>query len=198
MGFAPRFVSEEQIARGILHKAGYKMLVLPQTLALSPAAADAIRGLVRAGGALATDGDTGLFDGHGRRLPHPQLARLLDSGNARAVQLPQDDAGAMAELGRLARASGLEAEVTLETSSGEPAPNVKQYVFHKGAATLVALLADPAADGTDREMSVTLMLSRRAYAYDARSGAFLGRSQRLAVGVKSATPTVLALRQTRR
>lgn len=198
MGFTPRFVSEEQVARGILHKAGYRMLVLPQTLALSPEAAGAIRGFVRAGGALAADGDTGAYDGHGRRLPRPQLARLLHSGNPFAVQLPRDSAGAMAELRWLTKISGLMAEVTVETASGEPVPGVKQYVFHKGATTLVALLADPAADGTNQELPVTLVLSRRAYATDARLGAFLGRSQRLAVGVGSATPTVLALRLTRR
>ena len=63
-GYAYDFVTTEQIDKGSL--ANYKVLVLPDSIALSKAEVTAIREFVRRGGLLIADGQTGLMDGHAR------------------------------------------------------------------------------------------------------------------------------------
>jgi hypothetical protein len=196
LGFAPIFVSDEQIASGLLRKAGFRMLVLPQALALSPLASAAIRDFVRAGGSLAADGAVGLFDSHGKRLHQPLLWDLFGS-SSRALRLSPNDLLAELQLSGLAKASGLVAEVSVRNAAGESVAAVKQYVFDEADIRFVALLAVPASDGVDRKTPVYLELRSSAFAYDARTGAALGHSSKLAVDVGSRAPTVIALAPTK-
>jgi Beta-galactosidase len=191
LGFTPRFVSEQQIVNGTLR--GYKMLALPQALALSPAAANAIRRFVENGGAVVADGDTGQFDSHGRRLDYALLSGMFDTANPRVVRLSQDKARATDQLNSVLRASGLKPVAKVEDASGGTVPDVTQYVRSDGSATIVSLLADPAADGSVRHVPVELVLRDDAYIYDVRSGALLGRESRLPLDVISHSPTVVAL-----
>ena len=92
LGLSPHFVSEKEIAERQLEQAHDKIVILPQTLALSGKAARAIRTFIRSGGVLVTAGQTGHFDGHGRRLARPRLSALLDGKNRRAISLSNDDA----------------------------------------------------------------------------------------------------------
>lgn len=190
LGFAPRFVSDSQIARGILHRAGYRMIVLPQAIALSRRAAIAIKAFVRRGGVLAAVGTTGRFDGHGRRLKVPLLSRLLKSNNARIATLPRSAPGAIRDLMRLLKAGGLHAAVRVENTAGGTLPRVRQYVFRNGPLTIAALLAAPVAI-RNSAVPVELIVRHRWYAYDAGTGRFLGRSRRLATKAGSDAPTVV-------
>ena len=61
------FVTPEQVAAGRLAQEGVKVLVLPETWAMSDDEARHIEAFVRAGGTVVADQYTGLYDGHGRR-----------------------------------------------------------------------------------------------------------------------------------
>jgi len=56
---------------------GYKLLILPRTIALSSREAEAIQKFVEAGGTVIADGLVGLFDEHGRRLDKGLLDDLF-------------------------------------------------------------------------------------------------------------------------
>ena len=195
LGYRPRFVSDDDVAQGVLRKHRYKALILPQALALSRRAAAAMREFVKAGGNVLADGSAGYFDGHGRHLDRPLLEDLFAGGNARAVPLPPDDAQALAYMARLFKSAGVTPISRLENASGGPIPGVKQFVYVHGNTTLVALLVNSpsASEGDlDARRPVTLVLERPAYAYDVVSGENLGRLPRLTLEVASNSPAVIA------
>lgn len=61
-GYQYDFLTTEQIGK----LAGYRVLILPDSLALSDGEVAAIRKFVEGGGLVLADGETGLMDGHGR------------------------------------------------------------------------------------------------------------------------------------
>ncbi len=61
------FITGEQIAEGRLKTEGVKVIVLPETWAMSDAEARNITAFVEAGGTVIADQYTGLYDAHGRR-----------------------------------------------------------------------------------------------------------------------------------
>jgi hypothetical protein len=63
-GYQFDFITTEQIDAGKL--AGYRVLVLPDSIALSDAETNAVREFVERGGLLLTDAETGLMDAHAR------------------------------------------------------------------------------------------------------------------------------------
>src|SRR6185437_779533 len=119
LGLTPNFVSAAQITDGRLQRQHDKILILPQTLALSVKAADAIRAFVSAGGILVGEGQIGLFDGHGRRLAEPQLSPLLQGNNPRAISLSSDDATAKDQLAEILKAAGVTPEVTIAEAASQ-------------------------------------------------------------------------------
>ncbi len=64
LGYQFDFLTTEQIEAGKL--AGYRVLVLPDSMALSDGETEAIRDFVTKGGLLLSDVETGLMDGHAR------------------------------------------------------------------------------------------------------------------------------------
>ena len=195
-GLSPYFVSEPQIVAGLLRREAPKILILPQTLALSAKAAKAIRAFVRAGGVLINEGQTGLFDGHGRRLAQPQLSALLDGANPRAISLSVDDATAAHQLAQALKAGEITPEVTIEDAAGNDSAGVEHYIYRNGALRILALLADPATQKVQESLATRLSLPRPAYIYDIRAKRFLGLARQIAVSTESTVPTVLAISQT--
>ena len=82
LGFAPRYLSSEMIEKGALRGGSYKLLLLPHSIALSDAEAEAIEEFSARGGTVIADTTPGLFDEHGRRLAAPRFAALFRSGRA--------------------------------------------------------------------------------------------------------------------
>jgi hypothetical protein len=195
LGFAPRFVTERQVERGVLQQAGYRLLVLPQTLALSRAAADRIRGFVAAGGWLAAAGEAGVFDSHGRRLAWPLLQDVLASSK-RAVSLPSDERIARQALAHVAAQAGLRPQLRVMSPSSAASLTVQSYVFRYGAMTVLAFQNDaPAGGALPTKENVIVELLHAAYAYDVRQDRALGRVRRLNLAVGSGMPTVIVLAQ---
>ena len=75
LGLQYKFVSYEQIANGEL--AHYKVLLLPESVAMSADEARAIGDWVQAGGTVIADNMTATMDEHCRRLPQGQLDALF-------------------------------------------------------------------------------------------------------------------------
>lgn len=68
------FVAYAQVEMGILRKRGYKVLIMPESVALSPKECDAITDFVRNGGWVIADNRCGIMDEHCRM----QNAGMLD------------------------------------------------------------------------------------------------------------------------
>jgi glycosyl hydrolase family 42 (putative beta-galactosidase) len=76
-GFTATFVSYEQVENDELLKGGYRVLILPQSVAMSGRESERIRAFVKAGGTVIADSLAGMMDEHGKWLPKGQLDDLF-------------------------------------------------------------------------------------------------------------------------
>src|SRR5262249_7704103 len=77
LGLQYNFVSYEQVEAGELIKGGFKVLMLPQSVAMSPRECRQVEAFVRVGGTVIADNMTATMDEHCRRLPQGQLDTLF-------------------------------------------------------------------------------------------------------------------------
>ncbi|MCC6445803.1 MAG: beta-galactosidase [Armatimonadetes bacterium] len=77
MGYQYDMLAYGELEKGGLLNKGYRVLVLPGSIALSDKEANAIRQFVQAGGTLIADAHTGLMDGHCRWAETGRLDDLL-------------------------------------------------------------------------------------------------------------------------
>ncbi|MBI3646085.1 MAG: beta-galactosidase, partial [Acidobacteriales bacterium] len=164
LGLQYRFVSYDQVEQDELQRGGYRVMILPNSVALSPLEAAALRRFVEQGGVLIADGEPGTFDAHNRRLPKPLLADLFGGphdgpvtsrsfGHGKAIHLNFEMLGyirdrlqskerdALRQMGRLFKESGVAADFGLTETSGEPAVGVELHTFRNGGVNIVGLLA---------------------------------------------------------
>lgn len=71
------FVAYAQLENGAFDKMDAKVLLLPQSIAMSPAECDAVRRFVKTGGTVIADSRTALMDQHCKMLPKGQLDDLF-------------------------------------------------------------------------------------------------------------------------
>lgn len=184
LGLPPHFVSAQMLEDGLLSAAGApRALVLPQAIALSPAAVAAIRHFQAAGGVVIADGVPAQFDGHGKRLEAAALADL-------APHLVALDGMADA----LSRA-GIIAGFSLRQPDGGKASGVAMRVLRSGGVTLLALEQDPPA-GTAPSARIgplDLRLAASATIRDLRSGRLYTSADHIAVALDPVAPTLLAI-----
>jgi hypothetical protein len=196
LGLTPHFVSADQITDGLLQREHEKILILPQTLALSVKTADAIGAFVSAGGFLVSEGETGLFDGHGRRLAEPRLSALLHRTNPRAVSLSSSEVTASDQLTRILEAAEITPEVTVADAATEGSTDIEHYLYRNGPLTILALLADPAAGSAPNGVPARLSLAEPLYIYDIQEQRLIGFAKQISVFARSTMPTVLAMVKT--
>ena len=148
LGLQANYVSYEQIERDELRRAGYRVLLLPQSVAISEKECRAIEEFARAGGTVIADNMTATMDEHGRRLPEGQLDGLFGIRRSRASRT------LMAAGGRLPGTTlgGFERGLTLLqhgshllTDSGEP------VLIEKAAGRGRAIYLNLAVQGYGRE-----------------------------------------------
>jgi len=84
-GLQPRFVSSEGLKQGELRNGGYRVLLLPHTIAMSPAEAEEIRRFVSLGGVVVADAEPGIFDEHGRKSAKPLLSEVVMAPDTRSA-----------------------------------------------------------------------------------------------------------------
>jgi hypothetical protein len=173
LGLQPRFVSA-----AMLPELRDKVLILPDTLALSPADARAIAAFAARGGLVIADTSPGRYDAHSRRLPQPALA----AGIARLVA-PDD----RAMLGRLLERVG----VTPMVGISAPRNDVEMHVFHDGNGAIIALQCSKPGENSE---TVEVTLPHPMLVTDLRSQRTWGRVQRLSIALDPIAPTVLRAR----
>jgi hypothetical protein len=207
-GLQHRFVSSEEVRRGDLRRGEYRILMLPQTIALSATEAEEIRDFVAGGGLVLASGEPGIFDEHGRRLPRPLLSDVFAGpptraatgfafGKGKAIYLTLADARGRESTRALAEilaASGIRSRVSLLRPDGGPENDVETYMFENGGVVILALLRDlvPPSTVAGRE-TVVLGLPRPLNAYDLRTGRSLGSADRVTIEPGPVEPTLLAL-----
>ena len=167
LGLQYRFVSYEQVEQGELLRGGYRVMILPHSMAISPEEAAALRRFVDQGGTLIADGEPGTFDAHARRLPKSLLSDLFGGGaqdgpvtvrslgrgkairlNFEMINYIQDrlvgkEREALRQFGRMFKESGVAADIAISETSGEPAVGVELHTFRNGGVNLIGLLANP-------------------------------------------------------
>jgi len=224
LGLQYNFVSYEQIENGELLKGGYKLLLLPQSVAMSKKECEQVEAFVRAGGTVIADNMTATMDEHCKRLPQGQLDALFKQnrvGKGRAVSLNTNlrDYGKLRltppqgeefrELfRRLFREAGIEAPVKI-VGAGVPArPACVEVVRYRGnGADYVALLRNPEFDAPsfrdlgypdnaalEKTETVQVILPKKAQVKDARTGKSFGATDRVTVELEAWSPVILEMR----
>jgi hypothetical protein len=197
LGFTPRFVTAEQIDADVLRDASYRLLILPQALALSPQTTSRIRYFAKLGGRVAILGDAGLFDEHGRQLEHSDLDDLFPKEQKRTIRVALSDHRAIqSALARLAAAAKLvpRFQIFSEGSRQSSSPLVRSYMLHRGSTAILALQRDLEGSGDDGgSRDVTVELQHPTYVYDVRDDKKLGHLSRLQLSVSAGIPTVVEL-----
>jgi hypothetical protein len=205
-GLTPRMLASRQLAEGALDRDGTRILILPETVALSSDEVVAIRRFAERGGTIVADGVPGRFDEHGRPLAAPALADLFATGAAgenavfwtppaslaQATASPGPGPGPndIASLRALLVAHGVTPAYALTDADGAPTSDVARYVFTDGDVALIGLQRDGAAKATG---DVTLSLPEPSFVYDLRGGRALGRVDKVALALDPVSPTVLAV-----
>jgi hypothetical protein len=166
-GFQWRMLCPEQVAQGQLKiydprtGEGFKVLLLPEILALSAADVKAITAFVAAGGTVIADKTPGLYDEHCRKLEAPALAGLFSKreDHSRVVLLDTDlleyyhlrlrdgqaEAGMKELLGRhLRQGLGGERRTPLVSGpDGKPLTGVEVTQWRNGQARIIAVQRNP-------------------------------------------------------
>ncbi len=165
-GLQYNFVSYDQLAEGELMKRGYRVLVLPQSSALSKAEAEAIRDFVSQGGTVIADGLPGAFDEHSRRLPKAQLDDLFGDTHDQSVNMRPFGKGKAIFLntdtlnyhqnrlvkkeepvhdlaGKLFQQSEIHPQFAVTDAQGHPVVGIETHVFRNGGVRLVSLISNP-------------------------------------------------------
>ncbi len=166
LGLQYHFVAYDQVEDGELLRGGYRVLILPDSTAISKAEAYAMLRFVEQGGVLIADGEPGVFDEHGRKLPRPLLADLFSGphngsvterafGQGKAIYLSAGvlnyyrhrlvgkEQDALGLMGRLFKNASVAPAFAVTESSGEPAVGVEVHTFRNGGVHIVGLLANP-------------------------------------------------------
>ena len=174
LGLRPAFVSPEGLARGGLLAQDMRVLVLPQSIALSDAEATAIRAFMAAGGRVLADGEPGLFDGHGRRRPAPALAGTLAPSP-------------LESLPGLLQAAGIAPGFTLTRDDGKPASGLEAHTWRSGNQTILALLTN------EHPQTITLSLPQPTWVRDLRRNDAPVRTDRQQLSLPADGPVLLEL-----
>jgi hypothetical protein len=165
LGLQYRFVSYDQVEEGALLRGGYRSLILPHSISLSQAEANAMRRFVEQGGVLIADGEPGAFDEHSRRLAKPLLSELFSGshngpvalrpfGRGKAIYLAEGmlnyyrdrllgkEQPALRLMGQIFKENSINAVIGVTGPSGEPPVGVEIHSFQNGGASIVGLLSN--------------------------------------------------------
>ncbi|MBL8209665.1 MAG: beta-galactosidase [Bryobacterales bacterium] len=149
LGLQYNFVASEQVEQGELLQRGYRVLVLPNSLALSETEAAAIRAFAAQGGTVVTESTPGVFDEHVRKLGASRLAgvpmQMVSAEILRYHQqrlLGKEEAVREAVRALLTKA-GVAPKYAVTDGAGKPVTGVETHVFSNGAVEIVGLLSNP-------------------------------------------------------
>jgi len=223
LGYQYDYLSYEQIEDGDLAKGGYRVLILPGSVALSQREVDHLRTFVKRGGAVIADVMPGTTTVHGRPLPESSLQEVFAAakyGRGQAVVtqrwLHEYHLGRTAPVGEEARATVrrvLEANrvtprVQVTTADGGPPLTIERVSWVGGGLQVVGLLKEmrglytESSDGTMRyvdrpEISavdrVRVAAPKAGHWYDLRAHKYLGEKRGLTATLREADPKLYAI-----
>lgn len=175
-------VRPQIVTQPMLHTLRARVLILPDTLSLSPEAARDVARFAAQGRVVIADIVPGAYDGHGRRMPRP----ILPPDVARMVA-PDDSAA----LGGLLSGVGVTARVPVRHPDGSNANDVEAYLYRSAVGSILALQCRQ-YDRCGRE--VVLQVPQRTDVRDLRTGQSLGTTGRVALTLDPIMPALLELR----
>ncbi len=188
-GFAYRYVLPEHLNATDLQ--GIQAIALPSCIALSDESAAALREFTASGGKLLADVMPATSDGHGKPRQASPLAGLFDTDSAVCLgdYAASDSGQALDEaLGKL----GVRPSVHCRTEDGEPPTYTEVYRFRRGGAEYMGIVRQPDSLAVE-EGRLTIQLPETGYAYDCRTGEFLGHTRELALDVPVGNARFIAL-----
>ena len=217
-GLQYKFVAYGQVEEGELIRGGYRVLILPQSSALSAAEAGAIAAFVRQGGTLVIDGDAGIFDEHSRLLPQSSLSAIesgttglghvvrLNALNYHRERIVGKEAQLHLAMGKVFDQAGVHPLFRVTGAEGKPVVGVETHEFRNGGVTIVGLLSNPqlsvdelgppefkSNQRFEKPQAVLLTLPGNLYAYDIRGSKFLGQVKELSLTVDPYEPSMIAV-----
>lgn len=205
-GLTPRFIAARDLEVRAL-RWDIRVLVLPDTLALSARAAAAIRAFVRRGGVAIAYGEPGRYDEHGLRWDRPPLHDLFSAsgrrapGDGHAVLLPPGDSGTeLRDLGAAVRKAGVAGKYSISRVDGSPVTDIAIYRWRNGATTIIALehiegsvSGSGQLPGAAPPEVIMLRLPRARFINEPIAGRLLGHSDSVEIALDPVRPTVLVL-----
>lgn len=140
LGFQFKFISYEQIERGDLLCQSFKVLLLPQSVAMSAKECKQIKAFVRTGGLVIADNMTATMDEHCKRLPQGQLDDLFGIKRKSTGWSPEPKGGEVEIAGELIPVY----EPDIVVTTGKPkfkakAPAIVINKYGKGIAVYLNL-----------------------------------------------------------
>jgi len=174
-GFQPYFIADRDLEQKLAGPGAPKVLILPHVLALSDAAAAAIRNFAAGGGIVVADIVPGDFDQHVRKRAGPVLADLFKKGNLL-------EPGSVDAMRRTTAAAGLKPVMV--------ADGYELVRYRNGDTTILAIL--PLAPGKGGG-TVRIDLADQAHVTDIRGGRGLGPTTGIDLAVPDEGPLLLAL-----
>lgn len=198
------FVSHEQVINED-RLSNYRVLILPETFALSDMEAARIQDFVANGGILIADNSPGIMDEHGKWREQPALANLFDDERAFLLN------ASVMMYSRLRLEPGQEREMRAPIEkilfdAGQVVPSVRVigaegqaltaaevHTYHSGPGVRVISVGrsmQRSSEGPDRKKyennaafekveTVTLDLDRESHVYDVLAGKYLGQGQKM-------------------
>jgi hypothetical protein len=164
MGLHPRFITQEQLARGQLSATA---LILPHSIALSDQDQRAINAFAAKGGLVIADTPPGQFDGHGRKRSAPVVAATIT---------------APADLPKVLKVSPI-------FRVDAPRDDVETYLFRSRGLRMLALQRRAPGE-TPEAVNVELHGAR---AINIVTGVDYGRPEHLVLTIDPVTPTFLQI-----
>jgi len=197
LGYQYELLSSEQIERGELK--GFRVLVLPASVALRDREVAALRAFVAHGGTLLADTQPGILDGHCRRLERssrdaeqPHLKLLGDEVVHYESQRKTGTAGPLcAALSQTLAAAGVHPPLRL-MANGRVLDGCEVVRFLDGGIEYVCLTSDQDYAAA-KPQQVTIRLPVAAQVYDVRGRVDLGRQPQFATWLVPDDPKVFAL-----
>lgn len=213
------FISHEQVMYED-KLSDYRVLILPETFALSDLEADRIRDFVAGGGIVIADNSPGVMDEHGKWREQPALGDLFDDERAFLLN------SSMMMYSRLRLQPGQEREmrspiekilfedaqivptVRVIGSDGQALTAAEVHTYHCGPGVRVIGVGrsmQRSSEGPDRKdymdnsafekvETVTFDLDRECHVYDVLAGKYLGQGQKMEnVKLDPYVPTIWTL-----
>lgn len=145
LGLRHHYLDQQAMEAGELNSGKYRLLILPNSVALSAREADEIRAFVRKGGTVLADLRPGVLTEHGRYLPQGQLDDLFGIAHKTTFrQTKLQDVAASVPSHKVAlelSSTDIDPTVTLTTGKGallaDGTPAVIENGFGKGRAVLL-------------------------------------------------------------